>query len=316
MQRFLHAFLCTILAIGCSSRTAAPTADRTAYLQQAVTDQQAASEAELASYAPREPKPIADLSVDAVAILRGLPGVAEVEVLVAAEKPTHRLVHLSDWHYVPREMFAADTRAAGRNLNDAQMEAAYREHLLEVELVQIEQLALLRCLIRHHGLRQILAEGLTPTGVTAYQEIVAAFRASDRRLKVIQSQATSLKQKPASLQRQIDESVREHRRNLLEFGAAAQLAVADEIVVLPLDDDATLEAAKPVAPSGALRADPAKRQAREDAQVQAALKSGSLSFLILGGDHDLSDSVRRLGGGTTEYLRITTSQYIEVAHAN
>jgi hypothetical protein len=34
---------------------------------------------------------------------------------------------------------------------------------------------------------------------------------------------------------------------------------------------------------------------------------------VLGGKHDLSASVRRLGGGTTEYIRVTTHLYKEVA---
>jgi hypothetical protein len=58
----------------------------------------------------------------------------------------------------------------------------------------------------------------------------------------------------------------------------------------------------------------AKLEARHDAQVKAALASGGpCSLLVLGGGHDLSASVRRLGGGAAEYVRITTRRYREFA---
>jgi hypothetical protein len=48
------------------------------------------------------------------------------------------------------------------------MEAGYRRLLQEVELVQLDQERLLRALVRHHGLRRLLAEGLTPEGVANF----------------------------------------------------------------------------------------------------------------------------------------------------
>src|SRR5262249_29849345 len=40
------------------------------------------------------------------------------------------------------------------------------------------------------------------------------------------------------------------------------------------------------------------------ARVKRALASGPFSVIVLGGAHDLSASVRRLGGGATEYVRV------------
>jgi hypothetical protein len=111
----------------------------------------------------------------------------------------------------------------------------------------------------------------------------------------------------------IDEMVREHRRRLLEYGAAVQLEVDREVEVLLLDDRELLEGTKPVAQAGKMQPDPASREARHDGQVRAALKSGRVSFIILGGDHELSERVRRLGGGAVEYIRVTTTRYKEVA---
>jgi hypothetical protein len=83
--------------------------------------------------------------------------------------------------------------------------------------------------------------------------------------------------------------------------------------VQALDDEAALDRAKPVTPDGRIEFDPGKVEERHDAQVKAALENGPCSLLILGGAHDLSGSVRRLGNGTVEYIRVTTTCYKEVA---
>ena len=57
--------------------------------------------------------------------------------------------------------------------------------------------------------------------------------------------------------------------------------------------------------------DPAKLAARRDAHVKAVLDKGAFGQIVLGGYHDLSDGVRRLGKGRCEYLRITTKRFKE-----
>jgi hypothetical protein len=83
--------------------------------------------------------------------------------------------------------------------------------------------------------------------------------------------------------------------------------------VLPLDDEELLDWAKPVTPDDRVKRDPAKVEARHDAQVKLALESGPCSLLVLGGNHDLAESVRRLGHGKTEYIRVTTTRYRAVS---
>jgi hypothetical protein len=70
--------------------------------------------------------------------------------------------------------------------------------------------------------------------------------------------------------------------------------------------------AKPIGPAGRFRLDPAKLSARHDSQVKAALTLGPFALVILGGAHDLSESVRR-HGGSSEYVRITTRRFREFA---
>ena len=52
-----------------------------------------------------------------------------------------------------------------------------------------------------------------------------------------------------------------------------------------------------------------KAQARHDAIVKNVLKEGSFGLMIFGGDHDLSENVRRLGEGKCEYVRVTMEQF-------
>jgi hypothetical protein len=56
----------------------------------------------------------------------------------------------------------------------------------------------------------------------------------------------------------------------------------------------------------------AKLSARHDGQVRAALKDGTFALVLLGGAHDLTQSVRR-HGGSCEYLRVRTERYREFA---
>jgi predicted LPLAT superfamily acyltransferase len=61
-----------------------------------------------------------------------------------------------------------------------------------------------------------------------------------------------------------------------------------------------------------VRRDAAEIKARHDAQVKAAVRSGRAALIVLGGWHDLSESVRALAPGW-EYLRVTTARYRQVA---
>jgi hypothetical protein len=179
-----------LLAAGCSKGPAEPsTEERIRRLAEEVERQRQGSAAAVAAYAPKVVGRLDDLRANAAAILRQLPGVARVEVLVAVPKPTHRIIHLRDWHHVPRDLFALGARQhAPKRLSEAEVDALYREHLLEVELVQLELTALLRCLVQHHHLRRLLAEGLTPRGMPVYRQVIAALRDMDRQLADLRKQ--------------------------------------------------------------------------------------------------------------------------------
>ena len=105
----------------------------------------AAAAAAVEEYHPCEPGRLDELSFHAADILRSLPGVLEVEWLVAPAKPSRRIVHLRDLHFVPPDLFALDVRqTVGRPLSETEVDGLYEQHLLETDLVQIEQMVLLR----------------------------------------------------------------------------------------------------------------------------------------------------------------------------
>jgi hypothetical protein len=302
------------IVAGCSKGGSQPDAEeRLRRLDRQVEEQRLLSDKAVDAYVPLLAGQLDELNISAVDLLRQLPGVAAVDVLVSATKPTHRLVHLRDWHYVPRDLYALDVQQAiGRRPTELEIDPFHRERLLEVELVQLEQAALLRCLVKHHGLRRVLLEGLTPNGSTAYHEVLSALRSTDVRLATLQEQQATVRGQSPALDREVDALLREHRLQLLPYGAAGRLAMAGAIEVGPLDDEELLDQTNPVRSDGQLRHDPATLEARHDGQVRRALASGPCCLLILGGAHDLSASMRRLANGTAEYIRITTKQYKEL----
>jgi len=271
-----------VVAIACSKNKDEPptqTEERIHQLEQQVEQEKLTTQAAVESYVPKLQGRIDDLAAPAADILRQLPGVADVEVLVVVPKPTHRIVHLRDWHLVPRELHALDLRqAAGRELTDEEIDMLHSEHLLEVELVQLEQAAVLKCLAKHHGLRRVLCEGLTAQGVAGYKAKVDALRELDHRLPDLRRQLRELSpEKRADVEKEVDGLDNEQRRGLVELGAPARLLLGGELQgVLPLDDEDALRQSKPVTPDGRIKEDHDKVRAREDAMVKLALKSGPL----------------------------------------
>jgi hypothetical protein len=114
------------------------------------------------NYVPKVQGRIDDLTTPAAMILRKLPGVARVEQPLRPARVSDRLIHVLDWHYVTKEWFAKDNLARA-SISPTDLDLRYQEFLLQVELVQMEQMATFRCAIKHHGLRRVYIERLTLT---------------------------------------------------------------------------------------------------------------------------------------------------------
>jgi hypothetical protein len=52
-------------------------------------------------------------------------------------------------------------------------------------------------------------------------------------------------------------------------------------------------------------------KARRDAQVKGVVEKRAFGLIALGGAHDLSDSVRRVGQGRCDNIRLTTKRFKE-----
>ena len=117
-------------------------------------------------WSPRQHPPADD---DLARLLDGLPHVASVEG-DAKGRPERVVVHLRDWHLVPRDAFDKDVKAAAsRDLSKAELDRLFAEHLDGVESVQKQLGAVLRQLAaRRRGL-PVYVEGLTGDGVEVFE---------------------------------------------------------------------------------------------------------------------------------------------------
>jgi len=222
----------------------------------------------------------------------------------------------------PRDEFAVDLRdLEGQDLAEAEIDdRRYDEFLLDVELVQAEQIGVLRCLIAHHGLKRVFCEGLTPETAGDYGEMIVALRAMEegpipgvrRQLEAVRTMAADSSGgdgEARAIEAKLAEMLAEHRERLLAVGAAGRLLIAGELEdVLPLEEAGVLAAADPLSPGGGVAIERAAGDARHDAMMRAVLSRGPVGVTVLGGGHDLTESVRR-AGGDCEYLWVTTGRY-------
>src|SRR5262249_2561779 len=150
--------------------------------------------------------------------------------------------------------------ARGQPLSEAEAAAAHQELARAADLVQQEQLALLRCLAQHHGLRKLYAEGLTPQSLLGFLEQVQLHRALEaNELPTLLRQRTEVGDLGAArLEAEVLSLLDRYCRERAELGAAGRLLLANELEVLPLEEEGLLEAARPVTPDGRVRIDPAQ----------------------------------------------------------
>jgi len=283
-------------------------------------------------YTPTVPGRIDDFSVSAVNLLRQLPLRPRVDALLAPHNPTHRIVQFRDWHYVPKDLYSLDLRAAaGKALTKTEVDLHLQEFLLQVELVQLEQMALLRCLIKYHGLKRVYIERFTPEQMPGMHERIAALREAEPHQATLKEQfkeAQAFVQKLAAggkagterfikatdIERELASMLEHHQLDMLDIGAAGRLLVAGELQdIQPLDDAKLLEAAKPSFVDGKVAFDAARVARRHEAMVQFALSKDHMAVIVLGGMHDLRDAVRLHNGDTCEYIRVTVPAFLKFA---
>ncbi len=115
----------------------------------------------------------------------------------------------------------------------------------------------------------MLIEGLTPRGS----------RRTDKEVAELRAQNEKVRGHAPELDKQLDERLKDHERQLLPFGATARLEIRGVVEVLPLEDAAMLEQARHITAYG---------------QVRRALASGPVVLITLGASHDLIAAVHWL----------------------
>lgn len=261
-----------------------------------------------------------DLNQSVDGLLRGMPGVTDVEVH-RVNKPSHRIIHVRDWHFINRDLFAIDRRDEA--LTEEELDERYDKFLKQVDSVQLEQMTLMRTLIQQHGVKRLFCEGLTSKDMPNYRERIGVLKDMEaNQITRLKSQLNEVRellvQRPDSDAQVMEEKILDllygSYWRLVEMGAAGRLLVSGEIEeVLPMEDHELLDAANPVTSEGQVQFDERKVQARRDAIVKNVLKAGPFGLMILGGDHDLTENVKRVGGGKCEYIRVTTSRLKKVS---
>lgn len=211
-----------------------------------------------------------------------------------------QIIHLLDWHFVSEADFAADLRdQSNEPISDEDIEELYEEFLAEVEAVQREQMAILRTLIREHGVRAIYKEGLTAKRLPAFTKLVAAMK---------EFEMNKPKGETPTEQFLLDQ----YRLDVLQLGAAGRLLLSGELqAVLPAENAEALAVANPVGPDGKVEFNAEANERREDPIVHSMLIGDRVAVIVLGGDHDLADNIRRAARGSCQYVRIEPNTYRE-----
>ena len=218
-------------------------------------------------------------------LLDDTPAVAKVENPV---KGTRALIHIRDWHWVPYDYIEAELPD---DTPSEEVATTYVTHLEQVREVQEEQFTVLKKLVDREGIA-VFREGLTPDIQPAYRTVSQALW---RRHEEIPEVGDELFKRP----------------NVLSLGSPGRLLARGLIKqVHAADTDATLALTNPLLPDGTLRkVAPEAIEKREDHMVRQVLRTGGNAVVILGGAHDLSDNIRRLGNGRLGLITVTTRAY-------
>ncbi len=230
------------------------------------------------------------VSDDFPASVADRPEVDRVVVFSAQAERRFRIVQLCNWHLIPRESFEAVLKADG--VDDEEIRRRFAQHEARVESVQAEQRTLMLFLVEELQLKAVHLEGLCAEDAERFTKQLQQLRAA------VDSEHCH----PS--ERSLAEAIRQDR---LLAGTAGQLSMDGILRVLPVEDRAAFEAASPFRSDGTCVDDPKLTEQREQEIVRHLLHDGTVTFVILGGLHDLSDKVPP----DCEYVRIETKRYVE-----
>lgn len=234
-------------------------------------------------------------------------------------------LHVCNWHYVPKDHFAADLKSGEGQLSDEDLDAQYSEFLAEVEAVQAEQVAELRKLIREHNLKHVWLEGLTESRMQDFEELVRQAKAiENENLPKVHAELSKVHELLANLESDSPEAAearevegrlvalaQEQRERRLRLGAAGLLYMTGEIErIVPLEDETAFAKANPVTSEVTVAFDDTANAERDAAIAQRIIDANEpVSLIVLGGGHRLDGDLSQLSKGTVNCQRIELPEY-------
>lgn len=231
------------------------------------------------NYNPQTKGQIDDLELNVTELLSNVPRVIHVEGS-KVDMPNQRIVHLVDCSLPSQAEFLHCLRKMKDGGIDApQLESLYDDYRQQIELMQIEQMVVLRCLIKQHGLRRVFVEGVAnlPMGqkFSPLEVGTAGQLLMSRELQhVIPLDDTEVSEKPG-IKRQLVSQV---DNNSVVHSKIRQKKTAADL----------------------------------DQQIRTVLDHGNFGLIVVD-DHDLTENVSRISGGKCEYIRVQTKWWNEVS---
>ena len=241
--------------------------------------------------------------------------------------PLVTIIHVKNWHWLPKEHFAADQRGLNPKLTNNEIDIRYSKFLEDIDALQREQVGLMRELFQQHPRCRVFYEGVTDSNGRDFIDTVQALRQADiGSVQINLEQANRMVENiptgttahtiAVGLRDDFNAKVVAYRDDLLQVGAVGRMLMADELDrVFALDDENLLDAANPVQANGTIEFNPAADAAREDGMAKRLLASTPVVIAVLGGEHDLTDNLQKLSTHH-EYVVRETPKYRQLAQGD
>ncbi|HWB09981.1 MAG TPA: hypothetical protein VG826_12185 [Pirellulales bacterium] len=250
-----------------------------------------------------------DISLPPNALFVPCTDVADVEIRVRATRPTHRIIHLLDSHFLSREQY--------RTFFKPPSEEGYTEYLEAVDRLQVVQSRILLWLVDHHSMHQVFLEGMSSENRHTFVQWIEWRRDHKDEAAGAFVAATKLRSEldRADLRGTDTEDVRRRKQVADRFrdailiqGAVGRLITErPSVALMPAEDEEAHDRARNAYREG--RYGGPENASREEALVHNLLQNGRCAVVVLGHTHDLSDEIRLLGKGRCEYVRVTPKQF-------
>ncbi len=266
-------------------------------------------------------------------LFRSIPHiVGSVEIKLRAKNPSFIIVFFKDMHFQSWKNYLMEvTNRAERSYSEEELLLLYENQVLETEIENSQQEAILRVLIRH-GVHDAYTEGFTDERIPGFQRMVASLRKGESEKKKLVDLLGEYRQIQARLIAEgyaesrtfqkllnaistLELALQSHRLAMLAMGPAGGLLVQGELnEVHPADDEQALSHAVSLVEAGLFKTPAFKEAQKErDKKTMQKLRSGEpgLKVLIMGGAHSYTEEASK--AGDCSILELRTQAYMNFA---